>query len=63
MSCLCEGNRALRDLNHMRQLTQKAANLDGTDYYLYKERGYFQLCKVEDYKGDESRIVEIIHPE
>lgn len=60
MSCICEGNRALRNLEHMRELARKAAALDGCDYVLYSFGGLYQFCREEEYTGSQEKIIERI---
>ena len=37
MSCCCEGNKVLRELEHMRSVAEKAAKMDNAVYILYKD--------------------------
>lgn len=58
--CLCEGNKVLRELEHMRSVAEKAAKMDDSIYILYKHNGVYKFCKEdEEYNGE---LVEYILP-
>lgn len=60
MSCGCEGNKDLKNLERMRGIAWKAAKMDDCVYILYKTDDVYYFCKEgEDYKGE---FVEYIFP-
>lgn len=59
-NCLCQGNKLMREREHMRSLAEKAAMLDNCAYILYKQGDVFLFCKEgESYKGE---FVEYVFP-
>lgn len=59
-NCLCNGNKVMRELEHMRSLAGKAADLDGCIYILYRIDGVYKFCREDEaYIGD---FVEYIFP-
>ena len=60
MSCGCEGNKDLKNLERMRGIAEKAAKMDDCVYILYKKDEVYYFCKEgEEYHGS---IVEYIFP-
>lgn len=58
--CICEGNKALKDLQHMRDLAGKAAKMDNSVYIIYKTGEIYQFCKKgENFNGE---MVEYVLP-
>lgn len=59
-NCLCSGNKVMRELEHMRFLAKKAADLDGCIYILYRIDGVYKFCREDEaYIGE---LVEYIFP-
>lgn len=50
--CCCEGNKALKELNHMRGVALKAAKMDECVYILYKQGDIYKFCREDEkYNG------------
>lgn len=61
MSCFCEGNKKVFDLQSMRELAKKSARMDGCLYVLYlKKDGTYGFCREEDAASYD--IKEYIYP-
>ena len=43
--CFCEGNKALKDLEHIRKIAEKAAKMDNSAYIIYKTGEIYNFCK------------------
>lgn len=61
MSCICEGNKIIREKEHMRDLAKKAAKMDGVVYVLVYEDGIYRFCQ-ETEVSNKDNIVELIYP-
>ena len=50
--CICEGNKALRQLEKVREIALKAAKMDNSMYVIYKNEEIYYFCKKgEQYHG------------
>lgn len=59
-NCLCQGNKLMRELEHMRSLAEKAASMDGRVYILYKVGDIYRFCREDEaYSGT---FVEFVFP-
>lgn len=59
-TCICEGNKRLKELVHIRSIAEKAAKMDECVYILYKFGDIYRFCKDgERYNGE---FVEYILP-
>lgn len=58
--CICEGNKALRELEKVREIALKAAKMDNSMYIIYKNEEIYYFCKKgEQYNGI---LVEYVLP-
>lgn len=60
MSCGCEGNKDLKNLERMRGIAEKAAKMEDCVFVLYKKDDAYFFCKEgEEFHGE---LVEYIFP-
>lgn len=69
--CICEGNKALRELSHMRELAKKACRLENEGlpenapiivYVLVKSADTYKFTSEEFYRVTDGEIIEYIYP-
>lgn len=69
--CICEGNKALREIAHMRELARKACALENYGlpenapiivYVLLKKGDTYKFTSEENYRVTDGEIVEYIYP-
>lgn len=59
-NCLCQGNKSMKELEHMRSIAEKAASMDDCVYILYRIGDVYRFCREsEAYNGV---FVEYIYP-
>lgn len=52
MSCGCEGNKDLKNLERVRGIAEKAAKMEDCVFILYKNKDVYSFCKEgEEYNG------------
>lgn len=61
-TCICEGNKALRDLQHMRELARKAAQLDDEIMIIYRKEDTYHFCQETEYEAKKGELIEYIYP-
>lgn len=44
-NCLCQGNKSMREMEHMRSIAEKAAVMDECVYILYKVGDVYKFCR------------------
>ena len=59
-NCLCQGNRLMMEMDHMRSVAEKAASMDECVYILYKDGDVYKFCR-EDEKWS-GEFVEFVFP-
>lgn len=60
MSCGCEGNKDLKNLERMRGIAEKAAQMEDCVFIIYKKDDVYYFCKEnEHYNGV---LVEYVFP-
>ncbi len=59
-NCLCQGNKSMREMEHMRSIAEKAAVMDECVYILYKVGDVYKFCREgENWSGE---FIEFIFP-
>ena len=59
-NCLCQGNRLMMEMDHMRSVAEKAAFMDECVYILYKVGDVYKFRREgENWSGE---FVEFIFP-
>lgn len=60
MSCGCEGNKDLKNLERVRSIAEKAAKMDECVYILYKKDNVYYFCRESElFNG---KLIEYIFP-
>lgn len=60
MSCGCEGNKDLKNLERVRGIAEKAAQMEECVFIIYKKDDVYYFCKEEEkYNGV---MVEYVFP-
>lgn len=58
--CICEGNKALRELEKVREIALKAAKMDNSMYIIYRNEEIYYFCREgEKFPGT---LVEYVLP-
>lgn len=58
--CLCKGNIAMKDREHIRSIAEKAAAMDGVAYILYLNGDVYGFCREdEEFPGE---LIEYVLP-
>lgn len=69
--CICEGNKAMREISHMRELARKACRLENDEqpdntpiiaYVLFKSGDTYKFTSAELYRATDGEIIEYIYP-
>ena len=60
MSCGCEGNKDLKNLERVRSIAEKAARMEDCVFVVYKKDDVYYFCKEDEpFNGE---MVEYIFP-
>ena len=60
MSCGCEGNKDLKNLERVRSIAEKAAKMEDCIFIIYKKDDIYSFCKEDEpFNGV---MVEYIYP-
>ena len=60
MSCCCEGNKDLKNLERIREIAAKAAQMEECVFVVYKRGDVYYFCKEdEEFNGE---MIEYVFP-